>query len=167
MEDRRHDPLVVSEALEYCLQSWRVAPTADSCRYLTPLLLANGGPGLLKKGASGHHNDSPPALSVRDFPACSRSSRRPSAIREQHYKGKQRRSCQPPCASNPQTWWRTQIGQHWTTPDAADPTFQHYRSVADYGADSSGKEDVSDAPRRGRLNHLPRKYLGLGSRPRA
>ncbi|KAK4153611.1 glucan 1,3-beta-glucosidase [Chaetomidium leptoderma] len=56
-----------------------------------------------------------------------------------------RKSCQGPTAGNPQTWWRAQIGHNGTTPYAADSTFEYYRTAVQYGADSSGKEDSSDA----------------------
>jgi glucan 1,3-beta-glucosidase len=56
-----------------------------------------------------------------------------------------RQSCQGPSVSNPQIWWRAQIGHNGTTPYAADSTFQYYRTVVQYGADNSGKEDASDA----------------------
>ena len=57
----------------------------------------------------------------------------------------ERQSCQGPSAGNPQVWWRAQIGHNGTTPYAADSTFQYYRTAAQYGADSSGKKDSSDA----------------------
>jgi glucan 1,3-beta-glucosidase len=56
-----------------------------------------------------------------------------------------RQSCQGPSVGNPQTWWRAQIGHNGTTPYAADSTYQYYRTAVQYGADSSGKEDSSDA----------------------
>jgi glucan 1,3-beta-glucosidase len=56
-----------------------------------------------------------------------------------------RASCQGPSTGNPKVWWRVQIGHNGTTPYAADPTFQYYRSAVQYGADSSGKNDSSDA----------------------
>ncbi|KXX74005.1 Glucan 1,3-beta-glucosidase [Madurella mycetomatis] len=56
-----------------------------------------------------------------------------------------RQTCQGPVVGSPQTWWRAQIGHNGTTPYAADSTFQYYRTVVQYGADSSGAEDSSDA----------------------
>lgn len=57
----------------------------------------------------------------------------------------ERQSCQGPSPGTPKVWWRAQIGHNGTTPYAADSTFQYYRTVVQYGADSSGKEDSSDA----------------------
>ncbi len=57
----------------------------------------------------------------------------------------ERTSCQGPSAGNPKEWWRAQIGHNGTTPYAADSTFQYYRTAVQYGADSSGKKDSSDA----------------------
>lgn len=56
-----------------------------------------------------------------------------------------RQTCQGPVEGSPRTWWRAQIGHNGTTPYAADSTFQYYRTVIQYGADSSGAEDSSDA----------------------
>lgn len=56
-----------------------------------------------------------------------------------------RQSCQGPVAGKPEKWWRAQISHNGTTPYAADSTFQYYRTATQYGADSSGKKDSSDA----------------------
>ncbi|KAL2137570.1 hypothetical protein VTI28DRAFT_9036 [Corynascus sepedonium] len=56
-----------------------------------------------------------------------------------------RRSCQGPTPGSPQAWWRARIAHNGTTPTAADSTYKYYRTVVKYGADSSGKEDSSDA----------------------
>lgn len=57
----------------------------------------------------------------------------------------ERESCQGPTSGNPKIWWRAQIKHNGTTPSAADKTFDYYRTAVQYGADSSGKEDSSDA----------------------
>jgi hypothetical protein len=54
-------------------------------------------------------------------------------------------SCQGPNAGSPQTWWRAEIAHNGTTPYAADSAFRYYRTVLEYGADSSGEKDSSDA----------------------
>lgn len=56
-----------------------------------------------------------------------------------------RQSCPRSSPGNPKAWWRAQIGHDGATPFTADSSFEYYRTVVQYGADSSGKEDSSDA----------------------
>src|SRR6185295_3727355 len=57
----------------------------------------------------------------------------------------ERRACSGPVAGSPKTWWRAAIEHNGTTPYSVDATYQYYRSVVEYGADATGRNDSSDA----------------------
>ncbi|KAK3685711.1 pectate lyase superfamily protein-domain-containing protein [Podospora appendiculata] len=58
----------------------------------------------------------------------------------------ERQSCSGPLITGtPTSWWRAQIKHNGTTPYSSDSTFQYYRTAVQYGADSTGVRDSSDA----------------------